>query len=191
MIKEKPEEFFNVAKKSEHLLRARNASGASLLHIAAARPLGQASKIICGKLLEDYEASPSTTDYQGETALFAAVGAVGGKNTLSLPKSQAEIQLNKVELLLENRSDIEARDSSGKSVLFNAVHSPACLSILKLLISRGAPLQALDNNGHNCLKGVKDASVRKALEDAGLQTNDSKERSVSAPLESPFVVTKL
>jgi len=181
------ESFIEAAKKYVGVLMARNASGASVLHLAAARP-EHATEAICQNLLQSHKLNPNAIDYEGETPLFAAVGAVGGcKNQGTLSRSQLDIQERKVHTLLTHRADIDHRDATGKTVLFHAVYSSSCAAILKLLLSHGAPLGTLDRCGRNCSFYAKDRVIRSILEEAGLQLNESEPQGIPCTSRRPVV----
>jgi ankyrin repeat protein len=135
----------------------------------------------CGiaKLLLDHGANADATNDEGKTALhyFDA--------NYRMPKKT-------VALLLHAMRDVDARDTSGCTVLMRMVRYSYLRDEVLFALAKGASISGEDHYGRNIMRNAaysEDTVILQALLDAGADINDGIPLAAALGTRNPAIVT--
>jgi ankyrin repeat protein len=110
----------------------------------------QSGDVTLMRVLLAHGADPKIPTTNGDTALIVAAG-VGWVEGVTYEWSEAD-NLEAVKMCLDLGLDIDLRDADGRAALHGAAHKGRN-SVIQLLVSRGATLDAHDNGSRDTISG--------------------------------------
>lgn len=154
-------------KEHGYDVEKRTEDGSTLLHLAA---IDQNVKVVNYLLDKGAEVDAKSNEEHTPLQLAATrnpdVGVVAaliqagadvnvkantGCNSLHYAAMSGFGQVERIELLLKNKADLESRENGGKTPLMWAVSSEKNFPVVKCLVEQGADLKTKDNFGNSLL----------------------------------------